>query len=142
MITAIVLTLSGCGTPVKVEYTIPGHWEGFIGLGNSAYLWAKGDLFIDITQSKECTVKGGFSGEYAEWGTFSLEFSGSPFIRDIGDIYGEISAIRTRAGVDTLTASVLFRGQFSETSAGAFGEWYTLDGSPFGASGIWTTIKK
>ena len=101
----------------------------------------KGDLTINIDSSEECGIQGYMSGNLDPWGDFDITFTGSLPVRTLGDLYGEITAVRCRAGVDTLEATVLFMGEFSTTSPYAFGQWRTVTGSAFGSSGLWTVKK-
>ncbi len=142
LIVVSAVLLVSCESSLGVEYTLPGTWEGYIGLGQLTNQIAKGDLTMVITPQKAVTVSGSISG-YSDihGGDFVMVFEGSPVIRVQGDVYGQITMTRYRAGIDTTDVTVLFTGTFSDMSVSCFGDWGTVTGSAFSAAGTWTAVK-
>ncbi len=140
LLTMLALLLAHCSNPTEGTCR-KGHYEGYIGLGANVSQVATGELTIDIDRSDACTLAGTISGEWTPWGDFELSFCGEPWIRTCGDMMAHLTCRRVRAGIDTLEAAVTLYGDFSSTSPSIYGQWYTDDGSPFAASGLWSVLK-
>ena len=142
MILGTAFMMFGCENSLKVEYNLPGTWEGYIGLGQQTNQVAVGDLTMIVDNQRNVSVSGVITGSWDVYGgEFTLTFEGNPILRVQEDIYGEITMTRYRPGIDTTAVTVLFTGLFSEHSVSCFGDWQTVSGSVFSGTGTWTVAK-
>ncbi|GEM_PF-1406024 len=142
LLAAAVVFIGGCESSLKAEYTYPGTWEGYIGLGQQTDQIATGDLTMIVDNDRNVSISGSITGNWNVYGgDFVLEFEGNPIMRVHDDIFGEITMTRYRAGIDTTEVTVLFTGEFAPYSVSCFGDWQTVTGSAFSGSGSWTVAK-
>ena len=142
LLTSTLITTAGCDSPTEGDYGFKGEWEGYIGFTMMIPPLVKGDFTLNIEKSRDCGCYGSMSGVYDGWGDFELTFTGCPIIDVFNSIRGEMTVTRYRAGVDTLVATASISGYFSDLTPAAFGEWNTVEGSPFAAGGRWGASKK
>lgn len=136
------IALITCGSPVQSDpVAIPGTWEGYIGFGGLGTL-ITGDLTLEISEAKVCTVNGEASGLLGGTDYIELEFEGLMYI-DVSNIpMGDITVTRYRAGIDTVQITAIMSGEFNLVSAGAFGEWHAYPDQAFSGEGNWTVLKR
>ena len=143
LILMLLVTVSGCDSSTNAnKFSIPGTWEGFIGLGIGIEPTVKGDLTLNISGAMVCTVSGHASGLVGSTNYLEFDFTGLLQVDQTETILGDITIVRYQPGIDTLQATATMSGEFNLRNGGAFGEWYVKPDEAFNADGQWTVLKK